>query len=168
MKASVRRWVPLSAMAVIAVGCGPSKHTITADDALRRMDGYVQETIRSVPTSLRFSDRKAETWYTGGCTRGIIGDDFTGQIQPTLTYTAKTPTTGDSEVRAFFTDVAAYWKSKSASVESEHPDLLTVQPYKNGYRLFVDYYPESHKVELGGVLKDCIWRNGTAQPDDNP
>ncbi|HEU5156363.1 MAG TPA: hypothetical protein VFU43_05150 [Streptosporangiaceae bacterium] len=156
----------LFAAVTLLAGCGLTpKHTITAAHAVRVMDGYLQETIRSVPSSLRFSQRAADTEYTGGCTKYPVGDFFTGQVQPSLTYTAKT--THPEEAISFLNGTASHWRARNASVESQ-PDGYRIQPNNSDYKLAVFYYAEAHLVELLGVLDACIWPNGTPGPHDNP
>jgi hypothetical protein len=130
------------------------------------MNAYLHETITSVPSSLNFTHREVDVSYTGG-TKYPIGDYFTGQVRPHMAYTAKTPKTDDTEATNFLHAVSAYWRGKSASIESR-PDGFAIQPYKNDYHLIVSYYSGSHLLELAGVLRACIWRYGTPQPDDNP
>ncbi|MDL4820760.1 hypothetical protein [Actinomadura opuntiae] len=159
-------------LVLFAAGCGTPKHTITVDKAVQRIDGYVQETLRSVPTSLRFGDRQVETDYDGGCVKPLTDSGFTGQINPDIVYKASVPASAEGEVRDFFAAVASHWKRRSAEVSSTRtpdgtPGLLSVHPFHNGYRLFVSYYP-SRIIELGGVLDDCIWRYGAPQPTDDP
>ena len=165
MKTIMRALV--SIVILLTVGCSVTpKHTITAEEVVRRIENYLQETIRSVPSTLRFSLRRVDTSYTGGCTKWPVGDDFTGQIMPSVSYTATISKDVQNEANRFPNAVAAYWKGKSSPVENRKNDFA-IRPYKH-YSLVVTYYQESRLVELLGVLDDCIWRYGTPQPDDNP
>lgn len=156
----------LAGITILIAGCGLTpKHTITAAEAVHKIDAYLHETITTVPSSLNFSHREVDVSYTGGCTKYPVGDDFTGQIMPDMAYTAKT--SDDAEATSFLHAVASYWKAKSASIESLS-DYLAIRPYRDDYKLIVSYYSESHLLELAGVLQACIWRYGTPQPDDNP
>jgi hypothetical protein len=158
----------LAGITMLIAGCSLTpNHTITAEEAVHKMDAYLRETITSVPSSLNFSHREVDVSYTGGCTKYPVGDEFTGQVIPDMAYTAKTSKTDDIEVTNFLNAVAAYWKSKSATLESR-PDGFAIRPFRNDYDLVVSYYSEAHLVELAGVLRACIWRYGTPQPDDNP
>ena len=157
-------------VAALVTGCGPGtpKRTITANEAVRKMDGFLQETMRAVPTRLEFADRRVDTEYTGSCTKGLgLSNNFTGQIKPDLEYAARiSPSDADEVDRYIEAAVAAYWSGKSAEVDKSDPDILAIHPYRDDYRLTVARYPA--QVNLGGVLDDCIWKYGTPQPDDDP
>lgn len=157
----------VAGITLLVAGCGLTpRHTITAAAAIHRIDAYLRETITSIPTSLNFSHREVDTDYGGGCTKYPVGDDFTGQIAPSVAYTAKNSPTDGAEATTFLQAVASHWKEKSASVE-HRPDGFALHPFRH-YSLVVSYYSRARLVELFGVLDDCIWRYGTPQPDDNP
>ena len=163
-----RRAVSLLTATALIAGCGTPTHTITGPQAMRRIDAYTGETIRSVPTRLSFAHRTSDLSDNSGCTEPGTGSGFTGQIKPILTYRASTSSIAPAEVHKFSRAVTSYWKKKSASVETSDPGLLTVHPYRDKYRLFMEYYPASHMVEFGGALDECIWPDGTQSSTDSP
>ena len=170
MNAPRLRWSLVTAITILAVGCGGTPgRTITAAEAVQRIDGYLQETISSVPTSLRFSGKIDDT-SGSSCVRGL-GDHFTEQVKPGVVYTATEPPTGDGEGRRFLDAVASYWQGRTASVNWQgrtsladlRPEDLDIRPYQDKYHLLATYYPTGHKLVLSGWLDDCIWPNGTPQ-----
>lgn len=155
----------LLAATLLLTGCSfTPKHTITAEAAIRRMDAYLKETIKSVPVHLDFIYKEVDPRNGSGCAKWYSDSGFTGQVTPSITYRA---VSDDSEATGFLNATAAHWTGKSAAVANRPPDGIEITPYEH-YRLFVSYYRESHLVELLGVFKGCIWRYGTPQPDDDP
>jgi hypothetical protein len=157
----------MAGITLLISGCGLTpKHTITAAEAVRRIDAYLRETITSIPAPLNFSHHEIDTDYGSGCTKYPVGDDFTGQVIPSVTYTASTSKINASEAISYVNAVMSYWKGRSSSVETR-PDGFALRPHKH-YSLVVSYYSEARAIELLGVLDDCIWRYGTPKPGDNP
>lgn len=159
----------LAGIGLLAAGCSfTPKHTITAEHAVHQMDAYLRETITSVPNSLNFDHREIWPDDSSGCVKWYTDSDSTGQVTPSVRYTARTSKAQAGEAIGFLHAVVSYWKDKSSSpVEPLPPDGFTLHPYKH-YSLTISYYPESRTVELLGVFDGCIWPYGTPQPDDNP
>jgi hypothetical protein len=153
---------------ILATGCVIPDHTITARQAVERMEAYVQQTIRAVPTPLRFSSRQADTDSGPGCVPPFHDSGSTGQISPSLTYAASTTSGDDAEAARVIRAVSAYWRAKNGTITTEKPGFLNLNPYGDEYRLFATYYPAVRRLEIGGALDDCIWLDGTPHPTGLP
>lgn len=172
MRDASSRWMLIPLAIMCGAGCqGPlDERTITAAQALARIEGYVEETKRSVPTRLKFSGKEVEDEFGGRCVKDPSNKEesgFTGQVQPFIKYTTSISTVDEEEAHRFRNAVASYWQRKSAEV-SNFPDLLTIHPRHDEYRLWVSYDQEIHKLDFGGALDECIWRDGTPHPTDDP
>lgn len=153
------------AAAVLASGCAETpKRTITAQKALERVDGYLQSTLSAVRGGLRFSGRKAAADSESGCTKGMSGSGFTGQVKAEIGYTASS-VPADAAAR-FLDALGSYWKNRSHDV-TRTGDHVGAYTDPDRYFLAANYYPERQEIHLSGASK-CVWRDGTPRPGDDP
>ncbi|GAA2106089.1 hypothetical protein [Actinomadura alba] len=153
------------AAAVLAGGCaGTPKHTITAQKALERVDGHLRSTLSAVAGGLRFSGRETDTDDGSSCTKAMTGSGFTGQVQAQIEYTAS-PVTADAAGR-FLDSLGSHWKSRSHDV-TRTGDHIGAYTDRDNYFLAANYNPERRELRLSGS-SECVWRDGTPRPGDDP
>ena len=64
------------AATLLAVGCSfTPRHTTTAEEAIRRMDAYLKETIKSVPVHLNFTYKEVDSDNASGCMKWYSDSD---------------------------------------------------------------------------------------------
>jgi hypothetical protein len=160
----------VAAVAVVSVlaGCASiPDRTITRREAVGRIEGYLGETFREVPSELRFS-RIIDPVYeesTSACVVPGTGSGFTGQIEPGVLYEASSAKVQEREIDRFVAAVVAHWRSAAAEVEQVGTGTVRIYPYRDRYLLVVSYYPSVKRVRVHGVLGECIWSEGTAPPE---
>ncbi|GAA3068149.1 hypothetical protein [Streptosporangium carneum] len=148
-------WTAAVGVLLVVAGCASAPATTISERvAGERIDSYVRETLRMVYSPLRFSRVR------DGRGEGCAAAGFGGQVEPSVFYRASTIGLRRWEVRRFAAATVAYWQSAGAGIE--RMENSTVIHLRDHYRLAVAYYPAARRVEIRGVLNECIWPKGTA------
>lgn len=175
MRSRGRAWLCLLVLLAVA-GCdstpGP---TITAEEARRRGNQLIQETLAVVPTELRFTEEELpefERESGSGCTRPLEGSGFTGQVQIYVRYLADRtwpPSTPLPEVaRQFVAAVAGFWQERGYEVSSSPGGDETEAVLDDDFalRAWYDTRPgEQPRAVYLSAQSPCVWPDGTPDPD---
>ncbi|TCP47380.1 hypothetical protein EV191_112176 [Tamaricihabitans halophyticus] len=144
--------VIIGAVAMCAVEQPPGS-SMTKKAAYQRTAAVVAATRNAVAERLSWT-RQPNNDYSGSCTSGMSGSDFTGQVQTEVEFTA--PVRREQALR-YLAEVRELWAAREYPVNNSS-ELVSART-ADDFKVYVKYSPAIDTLHLGGS-SPCVWPSG--------
>lgn len=145
-------------ISLVAASCdssaSPNQPTLTAAQALSRVDDYLHQTIKATTGKTAFDKTLSSTDSTSACVAAGTDSASTGQVEAQVGYETSTVSPEPD-----LTAIKSFWSNQGFSVTANTNNLVAYT--KDNYSLYATYNPDRQKLDVTGN-SPCVWPNGVA------